>query len=218
MYVYLTEEERDVLPFESWNFYWQLTDLIQRLDEIFFLTKEAFFKHSVSVSSRQISFYARQWLGGKSLRHLIESDIKFYSGHDNPKKKVDPENAQEVNDRINNVIKINSTVTTHILVKYLKLLNDIAEPFLDEEMIEKYKFALALPTMIELGTTEPTVVSLISRGISRSIALKIFTEFKKVYNYENQDVFQWLAQQEALKLKPIYNRYLRRMRLLKEQN
>ncbi|WP_448103961.1 DEAD/DEAH box helicase [Pedobacter panaciterrae] len=215
-YTFQTEVERDNLPFELWNFYWQLADLIQRLDEIFFMTQEAFYKHSVSVSVKQISFYARQWLGGKSLRQLISSDIKFYSNHSNPKKKVNPDNAEDVNDRINKVIKLNSVVTTHILIKYMKLINDLAEPFLTEQLKEKYKFALALPTMLELGTTEPAVVGMISRGISRSIALKIFSEFKKIYNYEEMDIFRWLSAQETLKLKPIYNRYLKRMRLLKE--
>jgi hypothetical protein len=113
------------------------------------------------------------------------------------------------------VIKINSTVTTHILIKYMKLLNDLVEPFLNEELAEQYKFALALPTMLELGTTEPVVISLISRGVSRSIALKIFAEFKKMPGYEDSEIFAWLRSKDELKLKPIYNRYLKRMRLLK---
>jgi hypothetical protein len=100
----------------------------------------------------------------------------------------------------------------------MKLLNDIVEPFLTEELKEKYKFSLALPSMLELGTMEPVIVSLISRGISRSIALKIFREFKKVYGYEEMDIFRWLRSQEELNLKPIYNRYLKRMKLLKLEN
>lgn len=216
MYRVLQDGDKELLEFKDWSFYWQLIDLIERLDAIFHMTDEAFFGHSVSVSVRQICFYARQWLNGKSLRQLIDSDIKFYSNHINPKKKIDHQNIAEVNTRINSVIKVNSVVTTHILIKYMKLLNDLCEPFLTEDLKEKYKFALALPTMLELGTTEAAIVAMISRGISRSIALKIFTEFKKVPGYENSDVFQWLASKEALNLKPMYNRYLKRMKLLKE--
>lgn len=218
MYRFMTEEEKDRLPFSSWSFYWQLADLIRRLDDIFHMANEAYFKHGVSVSVKQISFYARKWLWGNSLRILIDSDIKFYSDHSNPVKKIDANNDGQVNDRINNVIKVNSVVTTHILIKYMKLLNDIVEPFLTEELKEKYKFSLALPSMLELGTMEPVIVSLISRGISRSIALKIFREFKKVYGYEEMDIFRWLRSQEELNLKPIYNRYLKRMKLLKLEN
>jgi len=215
MYKFMTVEERDLLPFESWSFYWQLADVIQRLDAIFHMADEAFFKHRVSISVKQICFYARLWLSGKTLRFLIDSDIRFFSNHINPVKKIDAQNAEHVNERINNVMKVNSVVTTHILIKYMKLLNDMVDPFLTDDLREKYKFSQALPTMIELGTSEPAVVSLISRGISRSIALKIFGEFRKVYGYEEMDIFRWLSSQEELKLKPIYNRYLKRMRLLR---
>jgi hypothetical protein len=215
MYRYMTIEEKDGLTFESWSFYWQLADLIQRLDDIFHMGNEAYFKHRVSVSVKQISFYARQWLSGKTLRSLIESDIKFFSNHNNPIKKIDAQNDDHVNERINNVMKVNSVVTTHILIKYMKLLNDLVEPFMTDELREKYKFSQALPTMLELGTTEPAIVTLISRGVSRSIALKIFGEFRKVYKFEEMDIFKWLSTQEQLKLQPIYNRYLKRMRLLK---
>lgn len=216
MYKLMSAEERDGLPFSSWSFYWQLESIIARLDAIFFMASEAYFRNKVSVSSKQICFLARQWLTGKSLRQLIDSDIKFYNTHVNPKKRVNINDLTAVNQRINEVIKTNSVVTTHILIRTMKLLNDLAESFLDEPAKEKYRFALALPTMVELGTTEPAVVTLISCGVSRSIALKIFTEYKRFRVAEDQDIIVWLGQQEKLKLKPIYNRYLIRMRLLKQ--
>ncbi|WP_345947661.1 DEAD/DEAH box helicase [Mucilaginibacter sp. PAMB04274] len=215
LYKYQTEAEKQKLPFESWSFYWQLNDLISRLDEIFHITNEAYFKHSVSISVRQICFHARKWLNGISLRRLIEGDIRFHSNHTNAGKKIDPDNDDQVNDRINNVIKVNSVITTHLLIKYIKLLNDLAEPFLTDELKERYRLSFALPSMLELGTREESVISLISRGVSRSIALKIFNEFRKIEGYENLDIIRWLASKEELNLKPIYNRYLKRMKLLK---
>ncbi|WP_312788922.1 hypothetical protein [Sphingobacterium sp.] len=69
--------------------------------------------------------------------------------------------------------------------------------------------------MLELGTSEPTVKLLISRGISRSVALKVWDEFRKTWGYEDFDIFEWLRSKDRLNLKPIYNRYLRKLNLLK---
>jgi hypothetical protein len=212
---FMEAEEKADLKFSKWNFYSQLNDIIERLDKIFMMTKESYYKYGVSISVNQMCYNARDWLRNKSMKQLIDSDIAFYSKHYIQEKRINPNNPSDVNYRINRVIKVNSVVITHILIKYMKLLNDLAEPFMSEEQKEKYKFALALPTMLELGTSEPIVISLISRGVSRSIALKIFAEFKKAPEYEEAEIFSWLASKDELKLKPIYNRYLKRMRLLK---
>jgi superfamily II DNA or RNA helicase len=214
-YEYITREQQSDLPFEQWSFYLQINNLITRLDEIFEIANEAWKRHDVSISINQICFYARDWIRNRSFAEMIRDDIRFYSTHSNEAKRIDPDNAVDVNKRINKVIKINSIVITHLLVKYIKLINDVIEPMLNETQFEKYKFSLALPTMFELGTTEPAVITLISRGISRSIALKIFGEFKKVYGHENLDIIRWLSSKSELKLKPIYNRYLKRMKMLK---
>jgi len=179
------------------------------------LTSESYWKYGLSISVEQLSLNALQWLRDKSLREIIDADIAFYGKHENPKKIIDVNNPMHVNDRISHVIKINSIVITHILIKYLKLLNDLLEPRLTEDSKERFRFALALPTMLELGTSEPVVINLISRGVSRSIALKVFDLFKREPNHEELNVFVWMASKDELKLKPIYNRYLKRMRLLK---
>jgi hypothetical protein len=174
-----------------------------------------YFRHNISASIRQICFYGLRWLNSSSLHDLIQNDIKFYSDHSNPKKKIDPENDGDINFRINEVIKINSTLVSYVLVKYLKLANDIIEPLMSDDQKEKYKFSLGLPTMLELGSTENIVKLLISRGISRSVAIKVWGEFKKVHGNEAIDIFDWLKTKDKLNLKPIYNRYLRRLKLLK---
>lgn len=215
-YEFLTPEQQSGLPFEQWSFYLQINDLITRLNDIFEISNEAWRNHDVSVSIKQICFYARDWIRNKSFAEMIRDDIRFYSTHINENKRIDPDNPVHVNGRINRVIKINSIVTTHLLVRYIKLINDMIEFSLNEKELKKYKFSLALPTMFELGTTEAAVITLISRGISRSIALKIFGEFKKVYDHENLDIIKWLSTKNELRLKPIYNRYLKRMKMLKQ--
>ncbi|WP_264550784.1 DEAD/DEAH box helicase [Flavobacterium sp. N2038] len=211
----ITKEDKDNYAFDETSFYWQLVSIMERLDTIFEISKEAYFRHNISASIRQICFYGLRWLNSSSLHDLIQNDIKFYSDHSNAKKKIDPENDADVNVRINEVIKINSTLVSYVLVKYLKLANDIMEPLMNDDQKEKYKFSLGLPTMLELGSTENVVKLLISRGISRSVAIKVWGEFKKVHGNEAIDIFDWLKTKDKLNLKPIYNRYLRRLKLLK---
>ena len=209
------KENNDNIPFEKKNLYWQLVSIMERLDLIFNISREAYFKHNISASINQICFYGLRWLDNISYNELIKSDIDFYSNHQNPSKKIDPEDEDAINKIINNVIKINSTLVSYVLVKYFKVANDIMEPIMTEEQKEKYKFSLSLPTMLELGSSESVVKLLISRGVSRSVAIKVWGEFKNVKGYEDLDVFEWLKTKEKLNLKPIYNRYLERQKLLK---
>lgn len=212
---FMTEDTKNELPYTEWSFYLQLLEIITRLNEIFQMTGEAYWKYGIPMSVKQITLNAFNWLQNKSIHDIIIDDLKFYENHETEEKRIDLTNAIEVNERISYIIKINAVVITHILVKYIKLLNDLIEPRLTDELKERYKFSLALPTMLELGTNEPVVITLISRGVSRSIALKVFEVFKNVPNYADQDIFVWLKSQDNLNLKPIYNRYLSRMRLLK---
>lgn len=149
------------------------------------------------------------------MQEIIQRDLNFHKDHLIEEERIDPDDPDDVNKRISIIIKTNAVVVTHILIKYMKLLNDLLEPQMTDELKERFKFSLALPTMLELGTTEAVVIALISRGVSRSIALKVFDEYKKEKHPEDQDVFAWLATKDRLPLKPIYNRYLKRMRLLR---
>ncbi|WP_175635984.1 DEAD/DEAH box helicase [Pedobacter ghigonis] len=211
--VYL--EEYADLEYRQLSFYLQLESIIDRLNGIFLFTAEAFWVYGLPTSARQLCLNAYSWLQNKTFREIIDADLKFYESHSNDEKKIDSTDPKQVNYRINQVIKGNNTLITHILIKYMKLLNDLIEPSLSEQMKERYKFSLALPTMLELGTNEAVVISLISAGISRSIALKVFRVFSKIKNPNNLTVFQWMATHDELPLKPIYNRYLKRMNLLK---
>jgi hypothetical protein len=61
--------------------------------------------------------------------------------------------------------------------------------------------------MLELGTTNTLVLLLISKGISRSIAIKIY---KLIPQEEEENPISWLSKQKELKIKNIYNKYLKR--------
>ncbi|MDN3550500.1 DEAD/DEAH box helicase [Mucilaginibacter aquaedulcis] len=212
---YIEPEDKALWPYSEWTFYLQLESVIVRLNEIFKMTSESYWKYGIGMSARQLALNAYHWLQNKSIHEIIERDLEFHKTHRIPEERIDPSDPKDVNKRIGIVIKTNSVVVTHILVKYLKLLNDLLEPQMSDEQKVRFKFSLALPTMLELGTTQNVVIALISRGVSRSIALKVFAEYEKERHPEGEDVFTWLATKDRLPLKPIYNRYLKRMRLLR---
>jgi hypothetical protein len=61
--------------------------------------------------------------------------------------------------------------------------------------------------MLELGTSNTLVLLLISKGISRSIAIKIY---KLIPEEEAENPIEWLSKQKELNIKNIYNKYLKR--------
>lgn len=189
---------------EESNFYGQLKNILFKLDEIFDFNTEAYFKHNVSRSLKQMVFYAILWLDNKSFKDLINREINFNA---DTRGIIDKKNKSDVNNTINEVIKVYSSIISYVLVKYTKLLSDILKTLLTEEQLEKHKQSISLPTMLELGTKNPLVLLLISKGISRSIAIKIY---KLIPEEEEKTPIEWLSKQKELKIKKIYNKYLKR--------
>jgi len=208
-YKKIGKEYLSAYSYSELSFYWQFSTLCEKLDSIFKIQSEGYFRHDISLSIRSIAYFGFRWLQNRSYKEIIEDDIKF---HADIRKQIDPTRDSDVNMRINAVINIHTKIVTFLLVKYFKLLTDILEHMLSDEEKEKAKLTLSLPIMLELGTTEPIVIQLISSGITRSVALKIFGEFKKVPGYLNVDVFKWLRDRgNKLNLKPIYLRYLKHL-------
>lgn len=206
---------------EERPFFWQLLNIIKKLDEIFNISQEAFQKYQVSVNPTKMAIHASTWLQGKSYKELINDDIRYYS--EDPrvpaKDKVDPNDKKAVNRLIGDIIKFNSSITTYLLVKYFNLLVNVLEIILTENQKDEFKMTMALPTALELGTRDRNVRVLISNGITRSVAIKVTKIYKKKttdkYRKENT-VLDWLKKQNEIKeLKPIYNRYLSRLKLFK---
>lgn len=57
--------------YEEYSFYWQIATLCEKLDSIFKIANEAYFKQDISLSIRQIAFFGFRWLEGRSLRNII---------------------------------------------------------------------------------------------------------------------------------------------------
>jgi hypothetical protein len=186
------------------NFYGQLKNVLFKLDEIFDFNNEAYFKHKISRSLAQMVFYAILWLDNRSFKDLIIREINFNADKIG---KIDKENKADINKTINEVIKVYSSIISYVLVKYTKLLSDILKSMLNEEELEKHNYSISLPTMLELGTSNSLVLLLISKGISRSIAIKIY---KLIPEEEIENPIGWLSKQKELKIKNVYNKYLKR--------
>uniref|UniRef100_UPI0007ED705B DEAD/DEAH box helicase n=1 Tax=Tenacibaculum ovolyticum TaxID=104270 RepID=UPI0007ED705B len=208
---------------EERPFFWQLHTIFQGLDKIFNISQEAFEKYNIkNINSTVMAIHATTWLQGLSYKQLIDNDIRFYSTDErvSDEDRLDPKNKKDVNKLINKIIKINSSIVTYLLVKYVKILIDILDVILTDEQKDLYKITMGLPTALELGTRDKDVKQLISSGISRSVAISVVKKYKNnttILFREKNSILFWLStKEEILGLKPIYNRYLKRLKLFKD--
>lgn len=218
-------EDVDDKPNSDRPFFWQLLKIFQGLENIFNLGQEAFERYSIiNMNPTVLAIHATTWLQGLSYKQLIDNDIRFYATDERVllEERLDPNNKYQVNKLINKIIKINSSVVTYLLVKYTKLLVDVLDSLLTEEEKEKYKITMGLPTALELGTRDKDVKNLISGGISRSVAIRVSKRYKQLTTREYREantIIHWLGTKDSISgIKPIYNRYLQRLKLLKEKS
>lgn len=217
---YLNAEQIVSLPNKLKPFYWQLVNIVEKLETIFAIADEALIKHNKWVTSKSMCVKAKKWLSSLPIGQIIQEDIKYQCSEKvDEKYRKNSEDLEDINSIINETIKYNSSIITYLLPKYIKVLADILEEIFNDEQKEEFKLTLSLPTCLELGTQEPTVIQLISSGVTRSVAIQINKVYKKNTTKEyrdNNDVWKWLNNKsEISELKPIYNRYLRRLKILK---
>lgn len=214
----IDRKENDLLIFEMKNLFWQLEDLISRLNEIFNIKEEIFKTNKFWVNITPITINTLNWLQGQSLGQIINDRLIYFASEKvNDNLRIDINDPNKINQHIKDVIRINNKVVTFIVLKYIKLLVDVLDVLLTEEQKETYKMTLGLSSAIELGTQESVVISLISNGIPRTIALKLFDIFKKTNEYKNEEkVLDWLKSQNQITgLEPIYNKFLIKNNFLK---
>ncbi|GAB5525420.1 MAG: DEAD/DEAH box helicase [Roseivirga sp.] len=210
LFARINKEQRLQLTRREDNLYGQFETLVLKLDEIVDLNSEAFFKHRISRSVKQMVLYATKWMRDASMSQLIREEINFYANIHS--EKLDITNRDKVNRKINEVIKIYSTIVSFVLVKYLKLLSDILQFLMTDEQKEQYKLTLSLPTYLELGTLHVSVLQLISQGMSRSVAIKVGPLVPEEWK---EKASLWLKEQENINLAPVYVRYLKRKGFMK---
>lgn len=214
----IDRKENDLLIFEMKNLFWQLEDLISRLNEIFNIKEEIFKTNKFWVNITPITINTLNWLQGQSLGQIINDRLNYFASEKvNDNLRIDINDPNKINQHIKDVIRINNKVVTFSVLKYIKLLVDVLDVLLTEEQKETYKMTLGLSSAIELGTQESIVISLISNGIPRTIALKLFDIFKKTNEHKNEEkVLDWLKSQNQITgLEPIYNKFLIKNNFLK---
>jgi hypothetical protein len=79
-------------PYNEWSFFWQLADILERLDKIFGIWREVNIDHQINISLKQMSSYAVRWTTGESYRKLIQEDLNFMARHIDPEKRIDKSN------------------------------------------------------------------------------------------------------------------------------
>ncbi|MRX64762.1 DEAD/DEAH box helicase [Maribacter luteus] len=205
LYKIWNKQNRQSKTHSETNLFGQLDNILSLLDDIFNFKREAYFKHDISRSLSQMVFYAVLWLQNKSMKQLISNELNFDS---KIRGILDLNDKRKVNRKINEVIKVYSTIISFVLVKYMKLLADMLDFFMDDNQKEEYKLSLSMPTMLELGTYNALVLFLISKGISRSIAIKLY---RIIPEEEHETPLNWLSRQKSVEgLSNAYNRYLKR--------
>lgn len=200
-------------------FYWQLVNLVEKLDSIFDLRSEALIKHNKWITARSVCVQAKKWLANLPIGQIIQENIKYQTSEKvGEAYRKNADNLEDINSIINETIKYNSAITTYLLPKYIKILTDVLEIILTEKQKEEYKLTLSLPTYLELGTQESDVIQLISSGVTRSVAIQLNKVYKKNTSKEyreNNSIWSWLSNRNEIpELKPIYNRYLKRLKII----
>lgn len=216
----IDREENNSLIFEEKNLFWQLQDIISRLNDIFNIKGEIFKTYNFWINITPMTINTLNWLQGQSLGQIINDRLIYYASDKvSDVNRIDINDPNKINQHIKDVIRINNKVVTFSVLKYLKLLVDILDLTLNEEQKEIYKLTLALPIHIELGTQEPIEINLISSGIPRTIALRLSVLFKKTNEYKNEEnIFNWIKSQNQITgLEPIYNKFLQKNNFLKIQ-
>ena len=216
---YFNADEVSSISNKNKPFYWQLVNLVERLDSVFDLRSEALIKHNKWITPRSACVQAKKWLANLPIGQIIQENIKYQCSEKvNEIYRKNPDSLDDVNSIINETIKYNSSITTYLIPKYIKILTDVLDIILTDEQKEEYKLTLSLSTCLELGTQEPTVIQLISAGVTRSVAIQLNRVYKKntTKEYrENNTIWQWLSNKNEIpELKPIYNRYLKRLKVI----
>jgi hypothetical protein len=224
-----SREVAETLDYEFNSFYWQFHSLTVRLSEIFRFRDELYFRDGLRISESSMCQNSVRWIEGRSMGEIISRRIHFLATYEKipEDRRIDPNNVFAINKVIRDIININSKAITFSLLRYIKLLCYILETQLSEEEKYKYKYryryryTLSLPTFLELGTKEPVIIRLITSGMPRSIALKIYDKFRLTHEHRvlKMDVIEWLKTLEKVEgLKAIYNKFLWRQKYLKVNN
>ncbi|EHL1999006.1 hypothetical protein KC049_004671, partial [Salmonella enterica subsp. enterica serovar Alachua] len=199
--------KNEYAEFQLMDYYNQYKSVLLRLDSIFGIEDEVngaydgrFRKLKYFVSIQKMAYDSNKWMQGKKYRFFIDDVLT---------RRFVNKNIPITNERVDTVANF---VTAHIstnlnfiLVKYLTLWSNIISSFLNEEDKERYAYILNLPSMLEMGSYNPTVLEIMSFGINRSTAI----ELEKLYRKNKQSEVRFFLKNVKLgDLDALHQKYL----------
>jgi superfamily II DNA/RNA helicase len=162
----------DYLPLHPRNnaFNTNLKLIFSTVDRILFGRNNNTFKYAANIAS--------QWIKEKSFKEIVQNQIGFKTRDLDPAtKEALSNNEQFVNEVIDDLIQtINKTLVFHyarLTQCYIDILNVVLRR-LDMDEVD-----YALPVSIEYGIFEPTSQVTISKGGSRSLAIRLTKLYKE---------------------------------------
>ena len=158
--------------------------LVKKLDDIFNIMDEIEeterYMGNKDWFRNTLCSYALDWLRGKQFSDLVDRTIK--------QKHFDKDKSSDVDKAINITMTYISKHIGFTLSKYFSLLADVINKHFDDE--EDYGIIKNLHNMLELGSMEPIVLSLMNSCLPRSVAL----ELSRYIPVDIDDPIKWLIE------------------------
>ncbi|MCU6708007.1 DEAD/DEAH box helicase [Paenibacillus sp. J5C_2022] len=196
----ISVQEQRGMEFKDKNFYGQFEYVTEALNHFFDIVSEANNNSSyASYTIRQIVRDAVPWIRGSSYKVLIERELENLS---------EEETVEKVDTAVRRITKSINKNVRFLMVKYFKLWADTLRYFMSDEEIESHKYILNLCNMIEMGTDNPRGLELISKGITRTVALALVKKIPHSYTGSLED---WIQINAKFVLPPLYVKHLKNL-------
>jgi hypothetical protein len=133
-----------------------------RLTKIFQTIEEILVK-SPSQRYKYFGFLGSRWMQGVSLRQLIIDRLEY---------KHTPNTEKDVNNEISELFEEIEKNLRFVYVKYMVIYTQILKTILSErQMHDQAEKVLPIHVFLEFGAATPTLIGLMSIGVSRTSAL-----------------------------------------------
>lgn len=143
------------LPFESKAAYAATSEIFGLLDRVFFKTGKKGYAY--------YCWLATQWMIGTNLKELVANKVEKEKAGNDPKK---------ISVAIKKLFDELESVLRFKYVKYLRAYNDVLTTVLNRRGLASLVGQIApLHLYIEYGAAQPTLVALMSLGLSRTTAI-----------------------------------------------
>lgn len=178
--------------------------VFKNLDNIFHIIPEIGPRGIHEYYRNDLLTFAKLWLRGKPFRNIVSRALP---------REIRTNGAattSEVDAAIKKAMEFISKDISFVTAKYFSVLSDMVADLIPEDEIDSFKMTLALPSMLELGCSDPKMLALITACVPRGAALKI----GPLIPDGEEDPVEWLASNQGdarfRALPSIYHKIMRR--------